>query len=284
VAALGLEGDTVSDDALILQTGSDGSRPLWIWPGSAGALLIFEQLVSRLDPALRVLGVEYPGTRGERAPFDAIEALGQYCYEALIAAQPAGPYRMVGYSTGGLVAVDVARRLLETGEHVEYLGAIEAGLAGVADPRGRPAKFADAWKHRGPRFATERLRSSAQVLIDELGATARRSLEDLAIERFGVRPSDRRLFLEMEHHLRNASLTYDAPTIDVDITLYLGDDASTHWITAMTRAWESVAGRRLRVVQVAGSHIRNSMLLAPHVESLAAEVVTDLAGNLAVER
>jgi hypothetical protein len=38
------------------------------------------------------------------------------------------------------------------------------------------------------------------------------------------------------------------------------------------------------VVHVAGSHIRNSMLLAPHVESLAAEVMTDLAGNPAVER
>jgi thioesterase domain-containing protein/acyl carrier protein len=277
VAALGLEGDAISDDALVLQAGSEGSRPLWIWPGSDGALLIFEQLVSRLDPALRVLGVEYPGTRGERPPFETIEALGEYCYEVLIAAQPAGPYRMVGYSTGGLVAIDVARRLLETGEDVEYLGAIEAGLAGVADPRGRPAKFVAAYKQRGLRFATERLRSSTLVLADELSARTRRSLEDLAIERFGVRPSDRRLFLEMEHRLRDASLRYDAPTIDAEITLHLGEDASTHWITAMTRAWEQVAGRRLRVVHVSGSHIRNSMLLAPHVDSLAAAMTADLA-------
>ena len=279
-ASLDLDGDRTGDegdDALVLQPGDGELPPLWIWPGSDGALLIFEQLIGRLDPQLRVLGVEYPGTRGERAPFDTIEELGGYCYEALTAAQPTGPYRMLGYSTGGLVAVDVARRLLETGEDVEYLGVIEAGLAGVTDPRGRAAKFVEAWQSRGPRFAAGRLRSSGQVLADEVTATLRRSLEDQAIERFGVRPSDRRLFLEMEHQLRAASLSYQPPTIDADIVVYLGDDASTHWVTAMTRGWGSVAGRRLRVVHAEGSHIRNTMLLAPHVESLAAALAADLA-------
>ena len=278
-AALGFGGLEQRDGALVLRDGSGESPPLWIWPGSDGALLIFERLVDRLDPGLRVLGVEYPGTRGERAPFDTIEDLGRYCHEALVAAQPSGPYRMLGYSTGGLVAVDVARRLLETGEDVDYLGVIEAGVAGVADPRGRAAKFVDAWRTRGPRFAAARLRSSTQVLTDEVTKTIRRSLEDLAVDRFGIRPSDRRLFLGMEHHFRAASLSYRPPTIDADIDLYLGDDASAHWITAMTHAWESVAGGRLRVVQVDGSHIRNTMLLPPHVDSLAASVAADLVDD-----
>ena len=258
----------------MLQPGDGDAPPLWIWPGSDGALLVFEQLVGRLDRQLRVLGVEYPGTRGERAPFDTIEELGRYCYEALVTAQPAGPYRMLGYSTGGLVGVDVARRLLDAGEDVEYLGVIEAGLAGVADPRGRVAKFVEAWRTRGPRFAAARLRSSSQVLTDEVKDTLRRSLEDVAIERFGVRPSDRRLFLGMEHHLRVASLEYQPPRVDAGIVLYLGDDASEHWTTAMTSAWGAVTTRPLEVVRVDGSHIRNTMLLAPHVGSIAAAIST----------
>ena len=80
----------------------------------------------------------------------------------------------------------------------------------------------------------------------------------------------------MEHHLREASLDYRPPTIDTDITLFLGDDASTHWINAMTAAWRSVAGRHLEVLCVEGSHIRNTMLLVPHVESLADALAADI--------
>ena len=44
----------------------------------------------------------------------------------------------------------------------------------------------------------------------------------------------------------------------------------------MTAAWRSVAGRHLEVLCVEGSHIRNTMLLVPHVESLADALAADI--------
>ena len=280
-ASLGLEGESPgpSDDAaLVLRDGDTGVPPLWLWPGADGVLLLFQPLVARLDPGLRVLGVEYPGTRGERTPFDSVEEIGEYCHRALLAAQPEGPYRMLGYSLGGLVAVDVAQRLLADGNEVEYVGAIESGLAGVADRRGRMAKFADAWRGRGPRFAVSRMRSSLRTRAKVAGARLRTALEGRVIERFGLRPSDRLLFLRMEDRLRDAGLRYRPPALDTEVHVYLGDDATDQWLAAMTKEWGAVAGRGLHVEHVSGSHVDNSMLREPDVASVAERVEREMRG------
>ncbi|MGI9643906.1 MAG: amino acid adenylation domain-containing protein, partial [Ilumatobacteraceae bacterium] len=274
-AALDLGGDAPgpSDEtALVLREGTADQMPLWLWPGADGVPLLFTSLIARMDPGLRVLTVEYPGTRGERPPFASVEEIGEYCHRALVAAQPDGPYRMLGYSVGGLVAVDVARRLLADGREVEYVGAIEAGLAGVSDPRGRAAKVAGAWRERGARFAAQRMVGALRLEAKITGERLRTGIEGWAIQRFGLRPSDRLLFQRMKEQLGEAGLRYRPPAIDADVRVYLGADASDHWLAAMTREWGAVAGDRLLVEQVDGSHVDNSILHEPDVGSLAVSV------------
>jgi len=48
--------------------------------------------------------------------------------------QPHGPYRVIGFSIGGLIAYEVARQLLHKGEEVGYLALIDPSMPSVAAP------------------------------------------------------------------------------------------------------------------------------------------------------
>jgi pimeloyl-ACP methyl ester carboxylesterase len=49
-------------------------------------------------------------------PFDCVEDMAQYYVEGLNELQPCGPYILIGYSFGGLVALEMAQRLSDSGE------------------------------------------------------------------------------------------------------------------------------------------------------------------------
>ncbi|MEQ8842791.1 MAG: amino acid adenylation domain-containing protein [Acidimicrobiales bacterium] len=276
---LGLSGEAPAthDDLVVIRPGTEASAPLWLLPGAGGVLLVFERIVAALDPDLRVLGLDYPGTRGERSPLTTVEELGEYYTDAMRRAQPQGPYRMLGYSLGGLVAVDIARRLHEDGEVVEFLGAIEAGLADAADPRSRREIYRDTYADEGLRGITRRVREKLSGRLRRAPEKASRRLrtivEGAAISRFGLRPSDRFLFIRMLAVSRAAGLRYRPPRISSRVTLFVGADATDQWRQAMTTSWSEVAGAGLDVLTVPGSHLDNAMLTDPAAaRALAADV------------
>jgi thioesterase domain-containing protein len=89
---------------------------------------------------------------------DEVDTVGQLAARYLAAVrdhQPEGPYRLAGWSMGGVAAYEMARQLVEQGETVEALALIDtlapALLAGEADPggTGMVALFAAslAWAH-----------------------------------------------------------------------------------------------------------------------------------------
>jgi thioesterase domain-containing protein len=86
--------------------------------GSAGEL---EGLAGALDRDPRVVAlVPVPGDAG------TVEAMATAAVALIRAHQPSGPYRLLGYSLGGVVALEVGRVLREEGEVVGFLGLIDA--------------------------------------------------------------------------------------------------------------------------------------------------------------
>lgn len=105
-----------------------GDTPLIAVHGSGGRCLFLHALVRRLPSGSGVSGVEAAVREGhdERSqPHDAYLA-------AVRGAQPFGPYRLAGYSSGGIIAFELAARLEEAGEMVENLILIDP----VAPPDG----------------------------------------------------------------------------------------------------------------------------------------------------
>lgn len=92
---------------------------------------IYRRLAQELSDRFAVFGV-YSGR--ELMSFDAsaqtpsVNELAEDYLEIVRGQQPRGPYRLGGFSFGGIVAYEVAQRLREAGEEVRFVGLLDAQL------------------------------------------------------------------------------------------------------------------------------------------------------------
>jgi thioesterase domain-containing protein len=86
-----------------------------------GGPLIYRELVALLTPAFQVYGFECRSLLFDCKPFASVEDMARHYVRELRAVQPQGPYRLFGFSSGGLVALEIAQQLRTLGEDVPLL-------------------------------------------------------------------------------------------------------------------------------------------------------------------
>jgi thioesterase domain-containing protein len=109
-------GDTIRP----LRTSGELPPLFCVFPGPPGA----RQLADALPADLPVYEFAWPNLDGA-SHFPAVEELALQYIDAVRRIQPAGPYRLCGYSKGGLIAYEMARVLVSRGEEVSFLALLE---------------------------------------------------------------------------------------------------------------------------------------------------------------
>jgi acyl transferase domain-containing protein len=99
--------------------------PFFCVHGAHGNVLNFRDLSRALNPAQPFYGLQAHGVDGVTPLHDSIEDMAAAYLAEVREVQPAGPYLLGGYSGGGVVAFDMARRLTEMGETVALLALID---------------------------------------------------------------------------------------------------------------------------------------------------------------
>jgi len=102
-----------------------GATPLLIAHGLAGTAS-FSGLARRIRTGRAVYGMQARGVDGMEEPLDRVEQMAEFYLDALHELQPRGPYILIGYSFGGLVALEMAQRLSGNGENIAQLVMIDA--------------------------------------------------------------------------------------------------------------------------------------------------------------
>jgi thioesterase domain-containing protein/acyl carrier protein len=95
--------------------------PLYVISGVGGNVIKFHSLAFYLGEEQPVFGLLPRGLDGREPFISRLEDLATYYVEAIRTVQPSGPYRVAGYSFGGIVAFEVARQLVEHGESIDLL-------------------------------------------------------------------------------------------------------------------------------------------------------------------
>ena len=95
--------------------------PLYVISGVGGNVIKFHSLAFYLGEEQPVFGLLPRGLDGREPFISRLEDLATYYVEAIRTVQPTGPYRVAGYSFGGIVAFEVARQLVERGESIDLL-------------------------------------------------------------------------------------------------------------------------------------------------------------------
>jgi thioesterase domain-containing protein/glutathione synthase/RimK-type ligase-like ATP-grasp enzyme len=103
----------------------DGDAPVFVFTGVSGDPYEFADLAGLLSAPSAVFAVVTCAPDDERLGYASVLDMADRGVEAIRRAQPQGPYRLVGYSFGGLVAVETARILRSDGEQVAVLALID---------------------------------------------------------------------------------------------------------------------------------------------------------------
>ncbi|WP_199546112.1 non-ribosomal peptide synthetase [Streptomyces sp. N35] len=129
---LGRDGSAgaAPDEALgvLLPLRTTGDRtPLFALHPAGGMSWCYSGLLSRLGPDQPVYGLQARGLvdPDEQLPPTMEEMAADYA-DLIRSVQPHGPYRLIGWSVGGVLAHTVAVRLQEAGEDVDLLALLDA--------------------------------------------------------------------------------------------------------------------------------------------------------------
>ncbi|WP_394824378.1 non-ribosomal peptide synthase/polyketide synthase [Pendulispora albinea] len=97
--------------------------PLFVVHEGAGSLFYAHHLARFIDEDVPVYGM-LPVSKGDRRVL-AIHDMAEQMIRILRELRPSGPYRLAGYSFGGLIAYEIASQLIDLGHEVEFVGLLD---------------------------------------------------------------------------------------------------------------------------------------------------------------
>jgi amino acid adenylation domain-containing protein len=121
-----------------------GSKPpLFLIHPSGGTVLCYVKLAQQLGLDQPCYGLQARGLEDEHEPHLSIEEMAAHYIEALRVVQPHGPYRLGGWSSGGIVAFEMAQQLHRQGQDVALLALLDT-YAPASNGKANPADLDDA--------------------------------------------------------------------------------------------------------------------------------------------
>jgi amino acid adenylation domain-containing protein len=119
---------------LVLLKAGAGSPPVFIIHGVGGNVVEILPTARRMAYPGAVIGIRARGLARGEMPHSSVEAMAADYLKEIKARQPNGPYCICGYSFGGLVAFEIARRLSESGNEVGFVGLFDTLMSPLRWP------------------------------------------------------------------------------------------------------------------------------------------------------
>jgi amino acid adenylation domain-containing protein len=245
----------------------DGSPPLFIVPGLGGNVAGLFPMARRIEYPGAVIGIQARGLDGQEPPHATVEAMAAAYLREVKARQPAGPYRICGYSFGGVVAFEMACRLRESGEQVALVGLFDATMSPLRWPLG-------CWLSILHRRIVRFLAGAIASPIGRWPSSVRRMGRYLRESLGTLWKSARTGVLKVMVTGLIASARYRPGFYPGELTLFTPREREPG-LPSLQAVWGKHAAA-LSVVEIAGSH--STMFSPTHAGSTAASFTRALLG------
>jgi acyl-CoA synthetase (AMP-forming)/AMP-acid ligase II/thioesterase domain-containing protein/acyl carrier protein len=238
--------------SLIRLTHSDTRPDVFAVAGAGGTVYGFRTLANELQGACSFYAFEAQGADGRTRPAGSVEEMAaQYIDE--MKRIPNGPYILLGYSFGGVVAYEMAAQLSAEGAAPVRVVLLDTAVPPTIQPAG---------------FRSSKTRGIAGIRQSARGLAATRIARSLAWARRNFRtPISPKIYLRyLLGHTNSLSARYTPPAYSghIDyVRVVTGDHASTE---RHIQAWRNVApALRVHAVEIP-SHLH--LLFEPWVRKL----------------
>ncbi|MCC7133143.1 MAG: amino acid adenylation domain-containing protein [Gemmatimonadales bacterium] len=157
-AVLRTDVGAMSFGTIMIQPGGERT-PLFVVPGINGNIIGYDVVARAFGSDQPFYGLRAVGLDGEARPLETIEAIAAAAVREIRRIQPTGPYQLLGFCMGGMVAYEVAQQLRGAGQVVSFVGMIDTFA-----PEQIPMKAKLTRTGHQVRFVAGRLRRYARTL------------------------------------------------------------------------------------------------------------------------
>ncbi len=252
--------------------GASDTAPFFCVHPVGGNVLAYAELARLLGSDQPFYGLQARGLDGTVPPAESVEEMAAEYVKAIRSVQPAGPYRLGGWSMGGVIAYELARQLRAAGEQVALLALIDSYVPAVSvakepEPDRLQLALMFARDLMGASLADLPLDLEALTGMEPDAMLER--LFQVAAEAGALPPGTdtghlRALFRVFESNLR-ASRRYEAPATEGRVVLFKAKDDAEG--LPEDGGWSALVGGALEQHLLPGDHY--SLLRHPGVRELA---------------
>jgi thioesterase domain-containing protein len=274
-------GQVLADSAILMKSGGS-ETPIFLPHCGAGELVYVSVLAQWMNCDAPIYGLP---PQSAATPLQSIEGMATRMVHMIRAVQPVGPYRIVGYSFGGVLAYEIAAQLLGADQPVEFLGILDTNYSAGSDD---PAD--DIWRTRdecdillmlceNEANVAGRMQDAMEEVIACASAADFDAFvqlckqEDLIPEYLRSHSCEqlKRTILRMKSY-QVAGTHYFPQPISIPLMVF----ATRHSMDLQpTLGWNAVVpDRMIHIIPIPGTH--RSMMLAPNVDNLGRKLADEI--------
>jgi amino acid adenylation domain-containing protein/non-ribosomal peptide synthase protein (TIGR01720 family) len=273
-------GDRRLAEMLLVSLKPEGRlRPLFCLHPSGGMATVYSDLVRHLDTEQPIYGFQSKGWYPGEQPADRVEEMAAQYLEVIRSIQPQGPYLLAGWSSGAIIAFEIAQQFHALGDKVALLASIDQPPPDPFAPEQTDATLLEAMFGGNYPELAKRLE---EVAPDERLVFALEHAKVVGLVPEHTELAQARRFFHIFRVTHAAVRKYEPRLYPGGLTLFRAEQQpDTDWAQSPTFGWSKFVRGPVEVHYVPGHH--DNIIVEPYVKELGSKLRQCLAKAQAEE-
>ncbi|MDJ0025637.1 amino acid adenylation domain-containing protein [Gordonia alkanivorans] len=238
-------------------TENPGEPPLFVVHPAIGLSWSFTSLLPHLPAGRALYGLQHPALSGKRCPRSIGDLAAEYVAQ-IRTVSPEGPYHLVGWSLGGLIAHEMAVQLREAGDEVARLVVLDSYVISERPDLDAEASITDLMREFGLNIDSEEFSGTDELTV----ADAHRIISSVGGALGGLTRETLGTVHEVFRHASPLAERWRPRVYDGDLTFVTATVDPQPGAPAVEAWYSKVTGR---VVEIESHSTHARMMLPEHV-------------------
>lgn len=261
-------GKNTNQNRVVVPIKEGGAKtPIFLIHAGGLNILLYKSLGHFFEEDQPLYGLQGLGLDGDTSHLSTIESIASRYLVEVLEQEPDGPYIILGYSYGGVIAFEMARQLLRMDKKVKMLGVLDTNVSGRNDASGEIPRFYDKIKRQFRKaiyiggaflkYPEDVLNYQKLVFNRKFNKNFEEKQED---QIYDYEPHIVQAYEDAYHRYRMQPLDIEIHLFRADKRVYFVDDSEY-------LGWKKYALKGVKVHRVPGDH--KTFLLPPNSKMVA---------------